>query len=234
LRKGRPISVVGFTQDITEQRRLSGLINDIALQERARIGADLHDGLGQELTGFALLLRGVATRAANDGLPLAGELLDLGALARKSIETVRDIAYGLLPFKLRDSGFRQYLQRLARSSRATLGVAVSIRLHGRNAHMPVGEVAENIYRIAQESIANAVKHGHAKRVALNLRASETKIIFTAADDGSGIELIGEGEGMGLRIMRYRTRMLGGLLEVRRGRRGGTLVRCVMPRNSISS
>jgi PAS domain S-box-containing protein len=234
MRNGRVVSVIGFTQDITEQRRLAALLNDIGNQERARIGADLHDGLGQELTGLVLLLRGIATRAANEGSALAGELVNLSELAGKSIETVREIAHGLLPIKLSHVGFRQYLQRLARSARATFGVRVRIHFHGLNAHMPVGEVAENLYRIAQESIANAVKHGHAKRVSLRVRASETKIIFTASDDGSGIELAGSSEGMGLRIMRYRTRMLGGLLDVQPGRRGGTLVRCVMPRNSLTS
>jgi signal transduction histidine kinase len=234
MRRGRLVSVIGFSQDITEQRRLAGLLNDIGNQERARIGADLHDGLGQELTGLALLLRGVAMRAERSGSALASELCGLSVMASKSIETVREIAHGLLPLKLSHASFRQILRRLARSSHLTLGVRVSIRFHGENGHMPVGEIAENLYRIAQEAIANAVKHGHAKHVTLRLRASETKVIFTASDDGSGIDLDSHSEGMGLQIMRYRTRMLGGLVDMRRMRRGGTRLRCVMPRNSLSS
>jgi PAS domain S-box-containing protein len=234
LRRGRPVSVVGFMQDITEQHRLAGLLGDIGNQERARIGADLHDGLGQELTGLALLLRGVAARAERDGSGLAGELRELSKMASKSIETVREIAHGLLPLKMSDVGFREVLRRLARSSRATLGVQVSTRLHGAIEHMPVGEIAENLYRIAQEAVANAVKHGRARRVALRVRATETRIVFTATDDGNGIDMTKHNEGMGLEIMRYRTRMLGGLLDVRRMPGGGTRLRCVMPRTGLSS
>jgi signal transduction histidine kinase len=234
MRRGRLAAVIGFTQDITEQRRLASLLNDIGNQERARIGADLHDGLGQELTGLSLLLRGVAVRAEREGSELAPELRGLSKMASKSIETVREIAHGLLPLRLSQAGFRHELMRLARSTRLAFGVTVSIRLHGDNHHMPVGEVAENLYRIAQEAIANAVKHGHAKRVTLRLRASEMRVIFIVSDDGSGIDLAQETAGMGLQIMRYRTRMLGGLLDVHRMRAGGTRLRCVMPRNSLSS
>ncbi|HEX4152132.1 MAG TPA: ATP-binding protein [Steroidobacteraceae bacterium] len=234
MRRGRLLSIVGFTQDITEQRRLAGLLNDIGYRERARIGADLHDGLGQELTGLALLLGGIATRAAQEGSMLAGELRELSSLASKSIETVREIAHGLLPLKMNHIGFRQLLRRLARSMRATFGVRVNIRFQGENAHMPVGETAEHLYRIAQEAVANAVKHGRAKHVTLRLSASGARIVFAASDDGTGIDPERHGEGMGLQIMRYRTRMLGGLLDIQRRKTGGTRLRCIMPRTSISS
>jgi signal transduction histidine kinase len=234
MRGGRPVSVVGFTQDVTEHRRLAGLLGDIGNQERARIGADLHDGLGQELTGLALLLQSVAVRAERQGSAVAVELRELSKMASKSIETVREIAHGLLPLKMSHFGFREVLRRLARSSRATLGVQVSTRLQGESRHMPVGEMAENLYRIAQEAIANAVKHGGAKRVTMRVRAGETRIIFTATDDGSGIDMDQENEGMGLQIMRYRIRILGGLLDVQRMPRGGTQLRCVVPRTSSSS
>jgi signal transduction histidine kinase len=232
MRRGRIVSVVGFTQDITEQRRLAGLLNDIGRQERARIGADLHDGLGQELTGLALLLGGISTRAAQEGSMLAGELRELSALASKCIETVREIAHGLLPLKMGHAGFRQVLRRLARSMRMTFGVQVDIRFQGENLHMPVGEIAENLYRIAQEAVSNAVKHGRAKHVTLRLSANGTRIIFTASDDGTGIDPETHGEGMGLQIMRYRTRMLGGLIDIQRRTAGGTRLRCVMPRTSF--
>lgn len=228
MRRGRLISVIGFTQDITEQRRLAGLLDDVGHRERARIGADLHDGLGQELTGLALLLGGIATRAAQQGSSLAEELRELSAIASKSIETVRDIAHGLLPLRMSHMGFRQLLRQLARSVHATCGVRVSIRFRGARTHMPVGATAENLYRIAQEAVANAIKHGRARHVTLQLSASATRIIFTASDDGAGIDSTKRGAGMGLQIMRYRTRMLGGLLDIQPREGGGTRLRCVMP------
>jgi signal transduction histidine kinase len=233
MRAGRLVSIIGVSQDVTEQRRLAALLTSIGNQERARIGADLHDGLGQELTGLALLLRGVATRAEREGSALASELRGLSKLASRSVESVHDIACGLLPLELSEVGFRQVLRRLARSASESFGVFVTIRFHGDSAHMPTGTLAENLYRIAQESIANAVKHGHAKRVALRVSAGETKVILTATDDGTGIDLDHRGKGMGLQIMNYRARMLGGLVAVQRTRTGGTRVRCVMPRNGLS-
>src|ERR1700761_5587647 len=224
MRNGRLESVIGFTQDVTEQRRLAALLNDIGHQERARIGADLHDGLGQELTGLSLLLGSVATRAAQESSALAAELRELSLLASKSIETVREIAHGLLPLKMSQGGFQQVLRRLARPLRSTFGVAVTIRFQGETAHMPVGETAENLYRIAQEAVANAVKHGRARHVALRVTANGTRIIFTASDDGTGIDLERHTDGMGLQIMRHRTRMLGGLLDVQRRSGGGTRLR----------
>jgi signal transduction histidine kinase len=232
MRGGRPISVIGFSQDITERRRIAGLLTSIGDQERARIGADLHDGLGQELTGLSLLLRSVTTRAELDGSALAAELGGLTKLAGKTVETVRHIAYGLLPLELGEFGLRQVLERLARSISETFGVLVTIRFEGEEALMPVGTVAENLYRIAQEAIANAVRHGKAKRVALRVRASQAKTTFTVSDDGIGIDLQRNPDGMGLQIMRYRTRMLGGILDVQPMPRGGTRVRCVIPRNSL--
>jgi signal transduction histidine kinase len=234
MRRGRLTSVVGFTQDITEQRRLAGLVHDIGLKERARIGADLHDGLGQELTGLSLLLGSVARRAARESSALAAELRELSLLASKSIKTVRDIAHGLLPLKMSHVGFRQGLRRLAGSLCSTFGVQVTIRFQGETAHMPVGEMAENLYRIAQEAVANAVKHGHAKHVALRVTANGARVIFTVSDDGTGIDLEKQTDGMGLQIMRYRTRMLGGFLDVQRMSAGGTRLRCVMPRTLLSS
>jgi signal transduction histidine kinase len=83
-------------------------------------------------------------------------------------------------------------------------------------------------------VANAVKHGRAKHVTLRLSASGARIVFAASDDGTGIDPERHGEGMGLQIMRYRTRMLGGLLDIQRRKTGGTRLRCIMPRTSISS
>jgi signal transduction histidine kinase len=233
MRRGRIVSVIGVSQDITERRRLAGLLTHIANQERARIGADLHDGLGQEFTGMSMLLRSVAMRAEQQGFGLASELRALAELAGRSLETVRRIAHGLLPLELSEVGFRQMLRRLARSTGAAFGIRVTVRFAGLERHMPVGTVAENLYRIAQEAIANAVKHGRAKRLSLWVNAGKTKTIFTASDDGVGIDLARAHGGMGLQIMRYRARMLGGLLDVQRAAGGGTRVRCVLPRNGLS-
>lgn len=223
------VSLIGVSQDITERRHLADILNNSSNQERVRFGADLHDGLGQELTGFALLLRSMATRAAREGPTLLADLLELSKLASKSVETVRDMVRGTLSLELRDIGFRGALQQLARSASKTLGMSITVRFRGVARHLPVGPAAENLYRIAQEAINNAVRHGHAQRVSLQVHAGQANITLTVLDNGIGIDLNRNSKGMGLQIMRYRARTLGGLIDIRRMRGRGTQVRCVVPR-----
>jgi PAS domain S-box-containing protein len=232
MRKGRLISLFGIAQDITERRRLAELVADAANQERARLGADLHDGLGQDLTGLALLLRSAATRAESDCRSLAHELGDLARLASNAVQTARAMAHGMLPVGLSDGGFTGALQRLSHSTRAAFGVTVMVRYRGNPQFRPNGMAAETVYRIAQEAITNAVKHGHSKRISLWVDARETQTILIVSNDGERIDLDRITEGMGFQIMKYRARMLGGWVDIQPVRKGGTRVRCVVPRNGI--
>ncbi len=228
--RGRHTAVIGVTQDITEQRQLRELVGTIANRERVRIGADLHDGLGQELTGLALLLRSLATRRDKADPALKRELGDLADAASRAIATARGLAHGMLPVDLRDGGFAGALRRLARSTQATFGLPVSARFGGEGRFWPNGMVAENLYRIAQEAITNAVKHGRPKRITVSVQFGETKTVLTVANDGRRIDPKEVTDGMGLQIMRYRASTLGGLLQVQPLPRGGTRVRCVVPRH----
>jgi signal transduction histidine kinase len=233
MNRGRLTSVIGLTQDITERRQLRDLIGTIANRERARIGADLHDGLGQELTGLALMIRSVARRSDSAGPSLTLELDELADLASKTVATARGLAHGMLPVDLGDGGFAGALRRLARATGATFGVTVSFRFDGDSRYAPDGTVADNLYRIAQEAITNAVKHGRPKGVAVSSQFSETQTILTITNDGQRIEPSHVADGMGMQIMHYRARTLGGLLQIQPMSRGGTRVRCVVPRQRIS-
>lgn len=229
FRAGRLVSVVGVMQDITERRQMADLLARSADLERARIGADLHDGVGQELTGLALLLQSIATRSKRESPALSQELSVLCKLASKSIETLRDMSHSMLPVELRQMGFMHVCRQLATSMRKALGVGIRFRFSGDKLQMPAGPTAEHLYRIAQEAIANAVKHGGARQIALTLKASDTKLVLTISDDGSGLEAAPATGGIGLQIMRYRARLLGGLLDVGKNGRGGTRVKCIVPR-----
>jgi signal transduction histidine kinase len=94
--------------------------------------------------------------------------------------------------------------------------------------LPVGRVAEHLYRIAQEAITNAIKHGRAKRLSISVHGTASKIRFAVSDDGVGFDSQRVNVGMGLEIMRHRVRMLGGLVDIRRARSGGTRIFCVVP------
>jgi signal transduction histidine kinase len=228
IRRGRLVSLIGVLQDITERRRLADFLAATADQERGRVGADLHDGLGQELTGFALMLQALAARSRREAPTLAAELRHLSQMASSSIATVRDMAHGMLPIALRHGDFKLVLQDLARSTRRTFGVQLTLRFDGDKAYLPVGRVAEHLYRIAQEAIANAIKHGHAKRLAIAVHASAAKISFSVSDDGVGFDSRTTSVGMGLQIMRHRVRLLGGLVDIGRAGSGGMRVHCVVP------
>jgi signal transduction histidine kinase len=228
IRRGRLISLIGVLQDITERRRLADFLAHSADQERERVGADLHDGLGQELTGFALMLGALAARSKREAPALSDDLVHLSRLASSSIAAVRDMAHGMLPMALRHGDFKLVLHELARSTRRSSGARLGLRFSGDKTYLPVGRVAEHLYRIAQEAVTNAIKHGRAKRLLISVHASASKIRFTVSDDGVGFDNGRVSVGMGLEIMRHRVRMLGGLVDIRRVRTGGTRVLCVVP------
>src|SRR5579871_2619588 len=233
MQEGRLVSLFSGSQDITDLRRVAELVATSANQERARLGADLHDGLGQDLTGLSLLLRGAATRAANRYPELARELVDISTLASKAVETARAMSHGMLPVDLSEGGFAGALERLSRSTRTTFGVQVTVRHRGDPRLRPNGMAAEALYRIAQEAITNAVKHGQPGRIAVLVYVREIQTVLTVANDGARIDLDRTSEGMGFQIMKYRARMLGGWVDIQPIRGGGTRVRCVVPRSDVA-
>jgi signal transduction histidine kinase len=226
--KGRLVSLIGVLQDITERRRLADFLANVADQERARIGADLHDGLGQELTGLSYLLQGLATRSRREAPTLSDDLRNISQLASSSVASVRDLAHGMLPLPLREGDFNRALRELARTTKRAFGVPVRTRFAGGKTRPPTGRVAEYLYRIAQEAITNAIKHGKARHISISVHSSATKTVFAVSDDGIGFDVSRVSAGMGLRIMRYRARMLGGLVDIQRARSGGARVLCVVP------
>jgi signal transduction histidine kinase len=183
--------------------------------------------LGQELTGLALMLHALAARARHEAPVLSGDLAHLSRLASGSIAAVRDMAHGMLPMALRHGDFKLVLHELARTTRRSSGVRTALRFSGDKAYFPVGRVAEHLYRIAQEAITNAIRHGRAKRLWISVHGSASKIRFAVTDDGVGFDSRHVSVGMGLELMRHRVRVLGGLVDIRRARTGGTRVLCVV-------
>jgi signal transduction histidine kinase len=226
---GRVVSLTGITQDITERRRMDDLLARGADLERARIGADLHDALGQQLTGLSLYLQAAARRAERDYPNMSNDLGELAKIASKSIQTMRDMTHGMLPLELRQMGFESVCQQLAATTQKSSGITVKFRYLGSPSRVPVGPSAEHMYRIVQESLANAVKHANATRISVTLKASAAKLVLTVSDNGAGIDSTRTTDGIGLQIMRYRAQLLGGLLDVRRSPSGGTIVSSVLPR-----
>lgn len=220
----------GIVRDLSETRRLEREILRISDEERRRIGQDLHDGLGQMLTGMALISQSLARRLAAQGRPEARELEELTDLIRQADQQARTLARSLIPVELEANGLEAALKRLASQAEQLFGVPCRLKAD-RRAHLSDNVAATHLYRIAQEAINNAVRHGKAKHLEIRLAADREALHLWIRDDGIGIPAeLPETSGMGLRIMHYRARLLGGHLEVRRRRRGGTEVHVAIPRS----
>ena len=212
---------------VSEVRRLEAEIREVSEREHERIGHDLHDGLGQELTGVSLLLKTVEDAIARDAPQLTTRVHAVRDMVEKSISTVRALALGLSPVHLDRDGFAAALEQLCSSSEALYGIPVTFAsrltssLHGLAA-------AADLYRIAQEAIRNAARHSGATEIRLSLDASDERLTLTIEDNGRGIMPTAQTRGgMGMKIMRYRASIIGALLEIGARQQGGTTVRCVL-------
>lgn len=235
---GRLTHWVATQRDVTQRRLLEHQVLDASSRAQERIGQDLHDNLGQLLTGASFLARSLAERLAAEAHPQAAEAARVAELVRQGIEQARALARGLHPVDIEAGGLGVALERLAESVRDVYEIACTVE-----ASVPPGAVrgarVVDLYRIAQEAVTNAIRHGRARRIRLRLgpadaaaraddpEAAPHDLLLEIADDGVGIpdEALEEGGGMGLHTMRYRARRLGGTLTVRRAANGGTVVRC---------
>jgi len=225
----RKILVV--VQDVSERKHLESEIIEIASRERRRLGADLHDGLGQELTGISLMLRSFAKRAGM-AFEAAPELDEVIALVNHAIQSARKMALGISPVTLERGGFLPALQTLVGWSRDSYDIDIRLQLALRSPLLIGESAAAHLYLIVQEAINNAVRHGRAQTIVVSLRANRTLVSLSITDDGVGIaEQASRGGGMGLKLMEYRSAVIGGVIGVKRRADGGTRVHSVCPQNA---
>jgi signal transduction histidine kinase len=201
-------------------------ILDVSSRERQAIGRDLHDGLGQELTGVALMLRGLATRIETQIPDSRGQVEEIVGLVNQSIETARSLARGLLPVNTDGGGLVRALRALADRSRDMYGLHIDCRLKVAP-ERPLSEAtASHLYRIAQEALTNTARHAQATSVTIFLLVTSGKFQLRISDNGVGLaEPLQESSGMGLRIMRYRASMIGASCEILPNHPHGTVI-CV--------
>jgi PAS domain S-box-containing protein len=225
---GRNHSLV-VLQDVSERKQLERAILHAVNREQYRIGNDLHDGLGQELTGIALMLRGVAGRVTTEYAPILPEIESITRLVSNAIESTRALARGLSPVNLERGGLQDALEGLAMHATELYTVQVTCT-HRLLSKRPLGaELANHLYRIAQEAVRNAVRHGRARSIRLHLSSATAKVRLTITDDGTGMPAgAADGTGMGLKIMRYRARILSGEVRFETADRGGTRIVCECP------
>jgi two-component system sensor kinase FixL len=211
-------------RDITERKRLEQEILDVSGRERQSIGRDLHDGLGQELTGVALMLRGLASRISERCPEVIDNVNEIVGHVNQSIETARSLARGLLPVRTETGGLTSALRALAARSRDLYGLEVNFSAEVWPGFALTETNASHLYRIAQEALTNASRHGRASLVDISLKARENGFSLRINDNGVGLmPALPSSVGMGLKIMKYRADMIGAKFEITASQPHGAVV-----------
>ncbi len=212
-------------KEVADRARLEREVIDICAREQRRIAYDLHDGVGQQLVGIALCaklleeqLRGERPSEANKAGMIVKLVNDAARQARLTARTLEG-ADGV-------GDLKTALQSLAISVSRNCSVKATVTAEGSS--LPISPpVAAQLYRIAQEAVHNAVQHGAAREVQINLAFNHEVMVLTIRDNGKGFDSNANGNGMGLRIMRYRAQCIGGSCDVQSSSEG-TVVRCRVP------
>jgi signal transduction histidine kinase len=213
---------------LERSRRLEQEIIAISERERQGIGRDLHDGMCQYLAAIGLTADLLRQNLAAEGHPRAHAAGEIANLLQDSVERAREIARGLSPVDRDEGGLESALEELANSTTRLTGVQCAFLCAEP---VPIQEEirAIHLFRVAQEAVSNATRHGRARNIIVALEAGDGEFALRISDDGRGFDANAAGGrgGMGLNIMRYRARMIGGTLEIYPNAPVGTVVACTV-------
>jgi PAS domain S-box-containing protein len=225
--KGTPQYFIAAGTDMTVRKRLETAVMEVSGREQRRIGQDLHDGLGQLLTGIAFMSKVQEQRLAEKGAPEAAETSKILRLVNEAIHKARELSRGLMPELAKPNGLMSSLEQMAHEVEEVFGV--SCRFYSDEPLLiRDATVASHLYHIAQEAVSNGVKHGKARHIEINLRNRRASGVLIVRDNGCGIASgPREHAGMGLDIMKHRAKMIGGALAIESNGQG-TTVRCHFP------
>jgi signal transduction histidine kinase/FixJ family two-component response regulator len=211
--------------EVTERKRLEAAVLQIAETERQRVAADLHDGICQELAGIAFTVAALQRELTKGRSRAAGKVKAIEAAITDAVAHTRQVARGLNAVVADGHGLMHALEQLAATTRQTHRVACKFDCP---TVVPIEDPisANELYRIAQEAVSNAVRHGKGKEIAVRLLQQDAEVCLVVEDDGRGLAPVApQHQGMGLRVMQYRAALIGGRLNVRRRKGGGTEVTC---------
>jgi PAS domain S-box-containing protein len=214
--------------DVTERRVLEREILEIAGREQLRIGSDLHDGLGQDLTGVALMLRSVVAQLRKENSSTRADVEDIISLVNGAIESTRAMARGLAPVGADRGGLIAGLQSMAVRGMERYGIRAHFNTSLKEPLSLDDGAATHLYRIAQEAFTNAIRHGRVTQVSIDLATAEGTLTLSVQDNGRGFDERNASNGMGMKLMRYRAQMLGGDVTIASNKGGGVIVRCACP------
>jgi len=221
-----------LAKEIRERKRLQKELLAIGERERRRISHELHDGLGQQLTGAALAGQFTSQKLAKKNLPEQAEVLRMVSVIEQAIELTRQLSRNLSPVEWQTGRLAENFRELAANVAAKSKVDCTFELHELGA-LPDIAVATQFFHIAEEAVANAVHHGRAQHIRISLELTDDEATLTVTDDGSGLaENFSKQSGLGLRLMRHRADLLGATFGIESLPERGTRVTCTVPNPSI--
>ncbi|MDT8282092.1 MAG: PAS domain-containing sensor histidine kinase [Gammaproteobacteria bacterium] len=218
----------GLIMDLSVQQTLQREVLAIPAREQQRIGEELHDGLGQQLTGLSMLAQSLLNNASKPEYELASQL---ASGLNEALAQVRALSRGLLPVHVRADGFMLSLQEITENIEKQSNIP--IKLQADNVVMLFDDAtASHLYRIVQESLNNAVKHAHASEISVSLKIEQDHGVLEIADDGVGLPAnFKDSNGLGLHIMKHRCGLFDGEITINPAGQRGTLVCCRFPINA---
>lgn len=222
---------VQLLAEADERKRLEAEIADAVEGEQERLGQELHDGLAQDLTGIGMLLHVLERQLTKPSPAFAAEAGRLYLMVEKAQQDARNLAKSFYPVELQQHGLLVALQNFARNTQERFGISCVVKADHNGPERLKHLTAVQLFRIAQEAVHNAVKHAQAKKIMVTLEDRDGECLLTIKDNGVGLpDNTQAASGMGLRIMHYRARMIGGTVDVRNNDGGGVIVSCVAPAN----
>jgi len=222
------VLVSSAIRDISDRKRLERTVLEISEREQRRIGQDLHDGLGQHLTGIAFMTKVQEKKLVERQVPEASDAAKIVQLVNDAILKTRELSRGLLPVVSEAHGLMSALRLHASEVEDLFGITCRFECEN-TVLVHDAPMATHLYRIAQEAVNNAIKHARANNIVIRLFGGEREGTLMIKDDGIGIERpLTPRTGVGLQIMNYRTGVIGGNLEIRKELPRGTSVTCRFP------
>ncbi|HET8667357.1 MAG TPA: response regulator [Terriglobales bacterium] len=211
--------------DAAERRILS-----ISEDTQQRIGQELHDDLGQHLTGIAFMSEVLSRKLISQDHPAVREVSSITRLINEAISKTRQLAHGLYPVEIKEAGLAAMLGKLAGNVETIYGIACEF-VWEEHAEVQDRFAMINLFRIAQEAVNNAAKHSTAKKITVRLASKQSAIVLEIADDGCGISRqrrAGAQSGLGMHTMQHRASLIGATLHVGEPPGGGTSIAVTLP------
>lgn len=225
VKLGTRRTFTGIIRDITDRKQLEREILEISEREQRRIGQDLHDGLCQQLTGIAFLVQALQQKLAANSQAESAQASQIRSLLKEAVNQARNLSHGLYPVDPQPDGLMVALRELASNVGTLFNISCAFRCP-RPVMIEDNSVATHLYRIAQEAVQNAIRHGKASRIGIELARPSDVVRLSVADNGVGFPDDAQPRtGMGLRTMKHRADVIGGSLSIKRLSRGGSRVVC---------